>query len=177
MDNTNFWLNHQPIAYAVVNGLIGCVSLWSFWTPFITFLAQPVASAFMKQDLCIAINSLKTPSILPYYSQQTGYKLLQSDPQSIQQLNVGAITSLWLLAGLAITICLWISSSIIQQGQLDLSHIIKLNLIMFVVIITIELAFFIGVGLKYIPFNLRDLYDDIVQNIITDLSQYEQTAS
>jgi len=69
---------------------------------------------------------------------------------------------------------LWISSSIIQQGQLDLSHIIKLNLIMFVVIITIELAFFIGVGLKYIPFNLRDLYDDIVQNIITDLSQNEQ---
>lgn len=173
MDNTNFWLNNQPIAYAVVNGLIGCVSLWSFWTPFITFLAQPVASAVMKQYLCVAINNLQTPAILPSYSKRTGYTLLQTDPQSIQQLNTGTIASLWLLAGLAIAICLWISSSIIEKGQLDIDHIIKLNLIMFVVIITIELAFFVGVGLKYIPFNLKDLYDKLIDNIGSQLSQYD----
>jgi hypothetical protein len=172
MDNTNFWLRNQPVAYAVVNGLIGSMSLWGFWTPFITFLAQPVASAVMKQDICNALNGLQTPTVLPNYSKNAGYKLIDQDPGYLQSLNQSTIVSLWLLAGLSITISLWATLSIIQQGQLDINHIVTLNLVLFVCIISIELAFFVGVGLKFIPFNLRDLYDDIIKNLVGQLGNY-----
>lgn len=174
MDNTNFWLQNQPIAYAVVNGLIGSITLWSFWTPFITFLAEPIASAIMKQDICSAINNISTPSVLPFYSYNAGTVLLQQDAQSVESSNVGTIVSLWLLAGLSITISLWIVTSIITKGNLDINHIIKLNLVLFIAIIGIELTFFIGVGLRFIPFNLRDLYDNIISTISQDLSEFEQ---
>ncbi len=172
MDNTNFWLRNQPVAYAVVNGLIGSMSLWAFWVPFITFLAQPIASAIMKQDICNALSGLKTPTVLPNYSKDAGYKLITQDSGYLQTLNTGAIVSMWLMAGFAITISIWLTLSIIEKGQLDINHIIVLNSVLFVCIISIELSFFIGVGLKFIPFNLRDLYDDLIKNLIGQLGNY-----
>lgn len=173
MDNTNFWLRNQPIAYAVVNGLIGSITLWSFWTPFITFLAEPIASSIMKQDICSAINNISTSSILPGYSYNAGSILLKQDAETVESSNTGVIVSLWLLAGLSITISLWMVTSIISKGNLDVNHIIKLNAVLFVAIIAIELTFFVGVGLRFIPFNLRDLYDNIITEITQDLSQFE----
>jgi hypothetical protein len=173
MDNTSFWLRNQPIAYAVVNGLIGSITLWAFWTPFITFLAEPIASAIMKQDICSAINKLSTPAILPGYSNNAGTVLLNQDAQTVESSNTGSIISLWLLAGLSITISAWIVSSVIEKGNLDINHIIKLNLVLFIAIISIELTFFVGVGLRFIPFNLRDLYDDIINNLTQQLSQFD----
>jgi hypothetical protein len=174
MDDTNFWLENQPIAYAVVNGLIGSVSLWAFWTPFITFLAQPIASAIMKQDICNAVNNITIPKVLPAYSGQAGETLLSQDPKSVQALNTTTISSLWLLAGLSITLSMWMVTHIINKGQLDVNHIIRLNVILFIAIISIELSFFVGVGLRFIPFNLRDLYDDIIDNVTTELKPFTQ---
>ena len=173
MESSNFWLEHQSISYAVVNGLIGSITLWAFWVPFITFLAQPVASAIMKQDICSAINQFDTPTVLPYFSGLAGKKLIEDDVQDSKDLNTGTLASLWLLAGLSITISLWIVTSIIKNGRLDVGHIILFNSILFVIIITIELAFFIGVGLKFIPFNLRDMFDNVIQNLEYRLFPFE----
>jgi hypothetical protein len=173
MDNTSFWLRKQSIAYAVVNGLIGSMTLWAFWTPFITFLAEPIASSIMKQDICSAVTNISNKAILPAYSYKAGTTLLNEDADSVESSNTGTIVSLWLLAGLAITISAWMVSSIIEKGMLDINHIIKLNSILFISIITIELTFFVGVGLRFIPFNLKDLYDDVVTNLNQQLIKYQ----
>jgi len=172
MEGTNFWLGKEYLAYAIVNGLIGSVALWSFWTPFITFLALPIASAVMKEDICKGVSILPTTGILPSTSATAGKILINEDSQSLESLNQGNIVSLWLLAGLAIILSLWISSSIIKSANLDINHIIKLNAILFVIIITIELGFFMGVGLRFIPFNLKDVYHETVDEIIQNMAPF-----
>lgn len=172
MEEVNFWSRKQYLAYAIVNGLIGSVALWSFWTPFITFLALPIASAVMKQDICKGINILPTTGVLPETSATAGRILLNEDKESLGYLNQGNIVSLWLLAGLAIVLSLWISSTIIKNAQLDINHIIKLNSILFFIIITIELGFFMGVGLKFIPFNLKDVYHETISEVVQNMAPF-----
>jgi hypothetical protein len=172
MEEVNFWVGKEYIAYAIVNGLIGSVALWSFWTPFISFLALPIASAVMKQDICKGVNILPSSHILPRTTANAGQILLNKDYESLTYLNQGNIVSLWLLAAFAITLSLWIASSIIQKANLDINHIIKLNSILFVIIITIELGFFMGVGLKFIPFNLKDVYYETINEVTTNMAPY-----
>lgn len=173
MDNTNFWLQNQPIAYAVVNGLVGAMCLWTFWTPFITFLAQPFASAMMKTAICSAINAFPNVSLLPGSSKTAASAMLTNDPENLKTLNTGAILSLWLVAALSIVMGMWIVTSIVSQGNLDVNHIIKLNAAMFFVIVTVELIFFIELGLQFIPFNLQTVFDSVLGNIQQDLKTYQ----
>lgn len=172
MEEVNFWFGREYIAYAIVNGLIGSVALWSFWTPFITFLALPVASATMKQAICNGINVLPSAGVLSTTAGTAGRILAENDPDTLSELNQGNTISLWLLAGLCITVSLWIASSIIKDAKLDINHVIKLNVILFAILVTIELGFFVGVGLKFIPFNLQNVYDDTISGIIQDMTPY-----
>lgn len=173
MDNTNFWLQNPPVAYAIVNGLIGSICLWSFWTPFITFLAQPFASAMMKTILCSAVNAFPSVSLLPSSSKTAASVMLNSDPSELKSLNYGAILTLWLVAALFIILSLWISTHIISQGNLDINHIIKLNAVMFFVIVTIELIYFVELGLQFIPFNIQTVFDQVLGNITNEMKQYQ----
>lgn len=172
MDNTNFWLRNPPIAYAVVNGLIGSMCLWTFWTPFITFLAQPFASAMMKTTICSAVNAFPSVSLLPSSSKTAATVMLSTDPQELKSANTGAIVSIWLVAGLSIVMSLWIVTSLIRQANLDINHIIKLNAVMFFVIVTVELIFFVELGLRFIPFNIQSVFDGVIGNITSDVNKY-----
>jgi hypothetical protein len=173
MDNTNFWLQNPPIAYAVVNGLIGSMCLWSFWTPFITFLAQPFASAMMKTTICSAINAFPSVSLLPSSSKTAATAMLTTDTDELKDLNKGAIISIWLVASLSIVMSLWIVTSIISQGNLDVNHIVKLNAAMFAVIVTVELIFFVELGLQFIPFKVQSVFDGVIGNIKQQMKQYQ----
>lgn len=172
MDNTNFWATNQPVAYAVVNGLIGSSVLWGFWTPFITFLAHPLASSIVKQEICRSVNSMTTPTVLPTYSKDIGYKLMSKDNEAVTELNLMPTVSMWLLAGLAIVINMWMTTSIIKQGNLDINHIVTLNVIVFSVIVITELIFFIEVALRYTPYNLRLLYDDTINSSVSEIRYF-----
>jgi hypothetical protein len=45
--------NEKPIyAKAFINGFASTISLWVFWTPFIIFIARPLISAQIKQEVC-----------------------------------------------------------------------------------------------------------------------------
>ena len=173
MDNTNFWLENRAVSYAVVNGLVGSMSLWAFWTPFITFLAQPFASAMMKSVFCTIINVIPSLPVLPSSAKNAAAMMVDSDPKYLQTVNMGSIISFWIIAALSIVISLWIVTSIISKGQLDINHIVKLNLVMFFVIIIVELTFFIELGLSYIPFNVQTVFDSVINNITGELKQYQ----
>lgn len=173
MDNTNFWLENRPVAYAVVNGLIGSMCLWAFWTPFITFLAQPFASAMMKSVFCTVINVIPSLPILPSSGKNAAEMMVQNDQQNLQKMNMGSIISFWVIAALSIVVSLWIVTSIINKGQLDVNHIIKLNAIMFVVIITVEMSYFVQLGLQFVPFNVQTIFDTVVNNITGQLKEYQ----
>jgi hypothetical protein len=173
MDNTNFWLRNPPIAYAVVNGLIGSMCLWAFWTPFITFLAQPFASAMMKTAICSTVNAFPSLPILPGSSKTAATAMLTNDPDELKDLNKGAIISIWLVAALSIVMSAWIVTSIIHQGNLDVNHIIKLNAAMFIVIVSVEMIFFVELGLRFIPFNIQAVFDGVVGNITQEIKQYQ----
>jgi hypothetical protein len=173
MDNTNFWFRNPPIAYAVVNGLIGSMCLWAFWTPFITFLAQPFASAMMKTTICSAVNAFPSVPILPGSSKTAATAMLTNDPDDLKDLNKGAIISIWLVASLSIVMSAWIITSIVNQGNLDVNHIIKLNAAMFVVIVSVEMIYFVELGLKFIPFKVQAVFDGVLGNITQQIKQYQ----
>lgn len=167
-----FWIGRQWVAKSIVNGLIGAAFLWMFWTPFITFLALPIASAMTKQDICRAVNSIPPGKpTLPTYSQYPANYLVNSDPDTMMQLNIPNILSLWFLGALCVTLNFWLVREIISSAGLEWGPIMRLNIIMFVVIVTMELAFFAGVGMHYIPFNLRNIFNDLVNGTAEELNR------
>ena len=46
---------------AIVNGLIATVILWSFWTPFIIFIAVPLVNNQLKMAACQGIHAVVNP--------------------------------------------------------------------------------------------------------------------
>jgi hypothetical protein len=173
MDSNNFWVQNPPVAYAVVNGLVGSMCLWAFWTPFITFLAQPFASAMMKTAICSAISAFPSVPLLPNSSKTAATAMLTTDPENLKTLNTGAIISLWLVAALSIVMSMWIVTSIIHQGNLDVNYIVKLNAVMFLIIVSVELIYFIELGLQFIPFNLKTVFDSVLGNVSQELKEYQ----
>jgi hypothetical protein len=168
----SFWAGREWVAQSVVNGLLGSTFLWIFWVPFITFLALPIASAMTKQDICRAVSRIpSTGTSLPTYSQYPAGVLVQSDWTTIREMNVPNILSLWFLGALCVTLNLWLVQTIIRSAGLNWGPIMRLNIVMFAVIVIMELAFFMGVGMHYIPFNMRDMYNDLIRNTTDELRQ------
>ena len=60
----------KPVyATAVANGLIATMVLWSFWTPFIIFLARPVVNAQINTFVCEKLtDTLRTANVKMKYN-------------------------------------------------------------------------------------------------------------
>ena len=172
VSSPSFWTGREWVAKSVVNGLIGSSFLWIFWVPFITFLALPVASAMMKQDICHAISTIPmSTNVMPSYSQYPAGVLVNTDSAAMTDINTPNILSLWFLGTLCITLSFWLVREIIHSANLDFGPILRLNIAMFGVIVIMELAFFMGVGMHYIPFNLRDIYNELVSNSVDQIQE------
>jgi hypothetical protein len=59
-----------------------------------------------------------------------------------------------------------------DAGQLDPSHVFAINAVLALLIIAIELVFFVSVGLQFVPFNLRNVYDDVIDNVSSELTPF-----
>lgn len=172
VSSPSFWVGREWIAKSVVNGLLGSSFLWIFWVPFITFLALPVASAMMKQDICHAVSKIPlSTNVMPSYSQFPAGVLVNSDPDAMMDVNTPNILSLWFLGALCVTLNFWLVREILRAANLEWGPILRLNIALFGVIVTMELAFFMGVGMHYIPFNLRDIYGQLVTNSSQQIQQ------
>lgn len=172
VSSPSFWYGREWIAKSVVNGLIGSSFLWIFWVPFITFLALPVASAMMKQDICTAVSRIPiSTTAMPSYSQFPAGVLVNTDSDAMKGVNLPNILSLWFLGALCIVLNFWLVREIIQSANLAFGPILRLNIAMFAVIVIMELAFFMGVGMHYIPFNLRDIYTELITNSTQQIQQ------
>lgn len=172
MEQTSYWTGKEYIASAIVNGLIGSASLWIFWTPFITFLALPISSAMTKQIICGTVNSIPNINILPSYVNTNANILISQDENRIMNSNIGYLATFWLLAAFSVTLSFWLATSIARSANLDWNHIVLFNSILFVCLVLIELIFFVYIGLQFIPFNLKDIYGQIVTNIVSTLDPY-----
>ena len=175
MDTTNYWTGKEYIAPGIVNGLLGSASLWIFWTPFITFLALPISSAMTKQVICSTVNSMPAVNILPSYVNTNANILINQDESGMMMSNIGYLSTFWLLAAFSVTLSLWLAQTIVQQANLNWSEIILFNSILFVCLVFIELTFFIYIGLQFIPFNLKDIYQEIINDLTTQLNPYVAT--
>ncbi len=172
VSSPSFWAGREWIAKSVVNGLIGSSFLWIFWVPFITFLALPVASAMMKQDICNAVSKIPlNTNVMPTYAQYPAGVLVNTDPDAMTELNIPNILSLWFLGALCVVLNFWLVREIIHSARLDFGPILRLNIAMFAVIVTMELAFFMGVGMHYIPFNLRDIFTELINSSTNQIQQ------
>jgi hypothetical protein len=175
MDTTNYWTGKEYMAYAIVNGLIGSASLWIFWTPFITFLALPISSAMTKQIICSVVDAIPSTNTLPPYVATNANILIKQDENGLLMSNIGYLSTFWLLAAFSVTLSFWLAQTVVNQANLDWNHIILFNSILFVCLIFLELCFFIYVGLQFIPFNLKDVYGEIITNLTTELNPFITT--
>ena len=170
MEQANFWQGKGWLSRGLVNGFFGAAFLWIFWVPFITFLAVPVASSMMKQYMCQTIMQMPSPSkpIIPGSSSAANY-LLNSDADAIKKLNLSPTLSLWFLGGFCVILNLVIATSIINSSNMSFWSVFLLNLSMFIFIVLMELMFFMFIGMHFIPFNIVNLVDGIVDDTVSDI--------
>lgn len=172
VSSPSFWIGREWIAKSIVNGLMGSAFLWIFWVPFITFLALPVASAMTKQDICNAVSKIPiSVNVMPSYTQFPAGVLVNTDPDAMTDINIPNILSLWFLGALCVVLNFWLVREIIRSASLEFGPILRLNIAMFGVIVVMELAFFMGVGMHYIPFNLRDIYTELISSSTEQIQQ------
>jgi len=171
MEQPNFWSGKEWLARGLTNGLFGAAFLWVFWVPFITFLAVPVASAMMKQYMCQTINQIPAPTkpTIPG-SQFAANYLVNEDPTEIKKLNTSSTLSLWFLGGMCILLNITLAISIIRSSGMNFMDVFLLNLSMFIFIVTMELMFFMFIGMHFIPFNIVNMVNGIIDDSISDIN-------
>jgi hypothetical protein len=191
--------NSEPyIQKAVVNGLIATVILWGFWTPFILLLVVKLVNNQIKDGICYAAQYTgnEKDTILVYaasdiadysklpYSQvytfleklfgskesPTAEAAISDDPSVISETNMNLSIIMLVTCITVIVLSIGIAYYIIQTYNLDGWYIFKFNIVMAVIIMTIEAVFFGGVAMKFIPFypptilqNLGDKIDEYVK--------------
>lgn len=167
-----FLLERPYISYGIANGLMGSIGLWAFWTPFITFLALPIASAMLRTQMCSNIINYLPSQLFPSYVGNRGDTMLKDDDEKISELNTGPIVLLWMTAGLVIVVCLWSLNSLVSSAMLDPDYLLVLGLILTSIVIVIELVFFVFVGTKANIVNIRNVLYDTFGYLNKDVSQY-----
>lgn len=155
---------YEPIIpKAIVNGLISTIVLWSFWMPFIVFIAVPLVSAMLKDAVCSNMPYMKSAlPTKPLY--QPAVNNLLNDNTELDKTNSTLKYSFIFTYFVVVGICYYFASSYITYYNLDKSNIIKFNIVMAIIIVLIEMSFFIGVTLKYVPFDPISILGDLTND-------------
>jgi len=171
---------------SIVNGLIATSIIWTFWTPFLVFIASPLMNAMIKNFLC------HESGWIPYIIYtEAGYKafnvyndnlpkpptvamnMIDQDKTSFIYENLPiyllfALTSVFVIGG-----SLYSANYLITAYNLNRASIVNFNLMMVPIIFIIELIFFIGVAVGYYPFDTATILGKIsqkVHNLINSLT-------
>lgn len=144
-------VHNHFIPHAIVNGLIATIVLWSFWMPFIIFVAVPIVNALLKDAVCGGLRGLTGLPVQQVY--QPAVNNLLNDEGELAEINKPLKYTFIFSYFIVVAICLYISSSLISAYGMNSWEITKFNIVMAIIIVIIEMSFFIGVSIQYVPFN------------------------
>lgn len=157
------------IPKAIVNGLISTVILWAFWTPFIVFLAIPLVAAQLKDGICMGLDQSYEISQIPLKTNATASQnLMNNDPQELKEANAKLTYTFIFTSVIVITLCLYVAYRMIVGYNLDYKSIVLFNIVMALIIVTIEMSFFTGVSMRYLPF----IPTDVIGGVSSQVSGY-----
>lgn len=178
---------------SIVNGLISTSIIWLFWTPFLIFIAAPLMNAMIKQNLCW--NAWRVDAIIYDIFGYQGYEIYENNLPTPPTVATNIVTNntknflnenlnLFIVLGVlclfVIYFSLNIAGNLITTYNLNVGRIVLFNILMSIIIIAIEIAFFIGVTTEYSPFDLKNILEGLIQkikNILVPLSSSNQSLS
>jgi hypothetical protein len=169
----------EPIIIkSIVNGLISTSIIWLFWTPFLIFMAAPLMNAMIKNFLCshstyISYEIYKIFGIQAYEVYENNLpnpptiakRIVNNNTNNFLNENLNLFIVFGILSLLVIYFSLSIAGNLISKYNLNLGKVILFNIIMSIIIIAIEIAFFIGVTTEYSPFDLKNILEGLIQKI------------
>jgi len=154
------------IPKAIVNGLISTVILWAFWTPFIVFLAIPLVAAQLKDGVCMGLDQSYEISQIPLKTNATASQnLMNNDPKELKDANAKLTYTFIFTSIIVITLCLYVAYRMIVGYNLDYKNIVLFNIVMALIIVTIEMSFFTGVSMRYLPFIPTDIIGSLSSQV------------
>jgi hypothetical protein len=92
--------------------------------------------------------------------------IILQDAQTIESSNLALYVVFTSISCIVITLSLYVAHRIIQANNLNTWEIVNFNIVMAVIIITIETAFFIGVAMQYVPFDIPKIANDLKLKIV-----------
>lgn len=163
---------------SLVNGLIATSIIWIFWTPFLIFIASPLMNAIIKNFL------YQTAGSIPYmiysifgtqafeiyetslpHPPTVANKVIEENKQNFLNENINSFVVFTIMSILVIYFSLFFASKLIINYNLNVGEIVLFNVVMAIIIISIETAFFIGVTTKYSPFTINGIIGQLAQKI------------
>ena len=181
-------MENYYIQKAIVNGLIATTILWLFWIPFIIIVVIRLLNNQIKDGVCQsasiagenyrpyeiayylyykfgidyqeAIQYLRTP-----FDPEVAKNIINKDPTVISDANK-YIVILMIISCIIVTIlCIGIAVLMVYNYNLNGWEIVRFNIVMAVIIMSIEAIFFGGVATQYIPFYPNDMLDSLQTKI------------
>jgi hypothetical protein len=178
------------IIKSIVNGLIATSIIWTFWTPFLIFLAGPLTSAIIKNALCFVSFGLDyyVDAILGYNAYQgfevyqrslpnpptVAQKIIDNDSTDITLENTNIYVVFGITAVFVVSVSLYIASYLIRAYNLNVSEIVTFNIVMAIIIVAIEISFFAGVATQYSPFDIKIIASKLSDKILSTLQPLAQ---
>lgn len=185
--------NSEPyIQKAVVNGLIATVILWGFWTPFILVLVIGLVNNQIKDGICdaavqvsynsYAIENQVADEISDYTkipeneifawidqllrsSGRASQDIINEDPTTISADNRNLAIAMIVTCIFIIIASIGLAYYIVEKYNLNGWAIFRFNIVMAVIIMIIEGAFFGGVAMQFIPFYPSDILSNLADRI------------
>ena len=100
----------------------------------------------------------------------TANSMIATDTKEILGLNLNLMISMGFAALVIVVLCMGLVMWMIGKYNLNGPRILKLNLMMALVIMVVEMGFFGGVAMQYIPFDPPKIIEALVQRIVNYLN-------
>lgn len=92
-------------------------------------------------------------------------KLIASDKEEIKSINFNMFLIMGMVCIIVIVLSIWLAVFLIYKYNLNGHHILAFNIVMALVIVTIEVIFFVTVGARYIPFDPNQIQNLLAAKI------------
>jgi hypothetical protein len=179
---------------ALINGLGATIILWSFWTPFIIFLARPLVNAQIKEFTCSILSDIGSGDRYTYnsflYQYLTAlvasgqlttnqmYQILKNSSVSQRDNTVAdnivnqppetnfnqnlLIIILFVVTYFLVMICCVLGIYTLSSWfSINLGPLYTFNAVMALIIIAIEATFFGAVAMRFIPFDINLIIEQL----------------
>jgi len=136
------------------------------WNFFFSLYEQGLITSEQAEQL----SNLFSPASL---NSSSAMKMLGESESNVHEENIYLYIIFSITSVSVIVFSLWLASYLINSYNLNVSEIIKFNIIMGLIIISIEGAFFAGVAMQYVPFNQSSIIQSLADQSVNFLSSYQ----